>query len=46
MITRERVMHNGAISLAIATKTLDKIHARVYNEDVERPHGNAGKQTP
>jgi len=29
-----------------ATKTLDKIHARVYNKDVERPHGDAGKQNP
>jgi len=27
-------------------KTLDKIHARVYNKDVERPHGDAGKQNP
>jgi len=34
------------IFLATATKTLDKIHARVYNEDVERLHGNAGKQSP
>jgi len=46
MITRERVIHNSSISSVIARKTFDKIHARVYNKGVERPHGDAGKQNP